>query len=363
MKRVNILTAALAVAITFTLNACSGDDGNGDGNSSSSGISSSSGGLSSSAEADGSSSSTEISDSLSSSAETDGSSSSAETSNSSSSSELVSKRTKGDLWGPNDEQFPFLRVAYSDVKTCWASNLPDEEGKYSDGTYDNPCLTQTGGLFYGYAENGGSNLKVKIDGAWASFETAYETGLSHRLLPLTDAQGRSLIGNGFQVAFYAGSSGDGSKPGFAGIDSYTRASGPDGKPIGGQNVEDKGGICVVYALRGSPIKLGLGWDEATYYHNIFQAELPEAPAGRVIDLTWDATKTGITSGDFSRENFSWDPTWNHDIEKALKDLRYVRFELINRRPPPEPPLESDFVLCELGWKGTCGSTYSCDPIK
>ncbi|MDR2581416.1 MAG: T9SS type A sorting domain-containing protein [Fibromonadaceae bacterium] len=240
---------------------------------------------------------------------------------------------QGNLWGTDDEKFMSLQVLFDGVRECWAGSPPDEMGQ-------SPCYESTGGWWFGYAENGGSTLQAHIGNEWVNFGAAPSPRL-------TDAMGLSLIGSGFSLKYYAGPAEAEDKPGLAAI-GVNVLQNPN---TGGENVAAKGGVCVVYRSN-EDINLELGWHEATYGYNTFQALLPASAAGRMINLTWDATATGRTSGDFSRE--TWAPL--HDIAVALNDLRALKFPLKNTTTTP---IAADFTLCELGWAGSCSSTYTC----
>jgi len=241
----------------------------------------------------------------------------------------------GDLWGTDIDEFPSLQAQVPDAVTCWQNDPPSAESA---------CYTTTGGWFYGYAENGGSTLKAYIDGDWVDF--AVPTGSP----PLTDNSGNSKIGSSFNLRYYAGPAESESKPGLAAV-GFNMKKDPK---TGGENVADRGGICVVYAS-DAPLKIELGWDETAFNYNTFQASLPASTEGKMIDLAWDASATGKTSGDFAR--LDWEPVF--DIEKALTDLRSIKFPLKNEFAVP---INANFALCEIGWKGTCSGSYTCDPI-
>jgi len=248
----------------------------------------------------------------------------------------------GNLWGTNDEDFLSLQVQFPDVLECWTtkgqgSMQPDPNNPGEEVWVNSDCYSETGGWFYGYAENGGSTLEAFIDGDWVNFGVSPSP-------QLTDAGGASKIGNAFKLRYYAGPQESATKPGLAAFGANLRKN----EKAEGSDVASKGGICVVYESNAE-LKVELGWDEVAYNYNTFQAVLPASPTKRSIDLAWDASAAGRTSGDFSRD--TWSPTF--DIAMALNDLRAIKFPLKN---VDAVGINAEFSLYELGWIGTCSGS-------
>lgn len=224
---------------------------------------------------------------------------------------------------------------------CW----DDADEPTGANNYFSPCYGQTGGWWWGYADNDG---KV-VDGVATNYDLAANGALQIEEWS-ADAEKHVFIRNkglgdateGLHVKFVL-AAGTAEEPSLAGIGFNWRNK--DGNDYEGNSTEDisgETGLCLEYWASKAGVTVELGWNEKAYGYNTWVYTLPACLGFCKADMPWS----------------SFEQSYEGDTEErvfALRNAESLKFAYKNKAAATD----IDFKIRAVGWNGTCSGS---DPV-